>query len=87
MAETQKYVVRVCATDLRMGNPLPGYPRAIGPFDFEDEADEHGQQFADEEAERIGRALVKRIEGEDTYTRDSAVSERQTHLKSRRAEQ
>lgn len=29
----QKYVVRVCVTDLRTGKPLEGYPRALGPFD------------------------------------------------------
>ena len=81
MNKSTQYAVRVCETDLRTGKPLDGYPRAIGPFDFEDEAFDHGQEFADEEAERIGRALVKRVETDDnenTYTRDSAVSERRT---------
>ena len=81
MGESTQYVVCICETDLRTGKPLDGYPRAIGPFDFEDEAFQHGQKFADEEAERIGRALVKRVEvdgDENTYTRDSAMSERRT---------
>lgn len=81
MDESTKYAVRVCETDLRTGKPLYGYPLAIGPFDLGDEAFQHGQEFADEEAECIGRALVKRVEvdgNENTYTRDSAVSERRT---------
>lgn len=81
MGESTQYAVRVCETDLRTGKPLDGYPHAIGPFDLEDEAFQRGQKFADEEAECIGRALVKRVEAdenENTYTRDSAVSERRT---------
>ena len=79
MADEQKYAVRLSATDLRTGKQMPDYPRVIGPFDFEDEAENFGQSFVDGEAEQLGRALVKRVEDDEhVYTRDAAVAEKRT---------